>query len=51
MSACAEMGVATCLEVVDSGEATGRLEATNVFELQTDGWRIVHHHATPTPRV
>jgi ketosteroid isomerase-like protein len=41
----------TCTEVVDSGAATGRLACTNIFERQADGeWRIVHHHACPTPR-
>lgn len=45
------MGFLTCTEVVDSGTATGRLACTNIFEKQGDQWRMVHHCASPEPRM
>lgn len=37
----------TCIEDVDAGESKGRLVATNIFELESDGeWYMVHHHAS-----
>lgn len=45
-------GFVTCIEVVDAGDSTGRIMATNVFEKQDDGkWKIVHHHGSPLPRI
>lgn len=49
--AAGTLGFVTLLEVVDSGDATGRLECTNIFEQQEGVWRMVHHHATPAPRI
>lgn len=45
-----ELAWVTCTENILS-EVDGRLSvtsllATNVFELQADGWRMVHHHAS-----
>jgi len=37
----------TCVEDVDAGESKGKLVATNIFELESDGeWYMVHHHAS-----
>ena len=47
-AACSEAFV-TCVEVVESGEVTGRVLATNVFERQGGAWKLVHHHASPAP--
>lgn len=37
----------TCYERIGDGGAV--LLATNVFALESGNWRIVHHHASPTP--
>jgi hypothetical protein len=36
-----EVGVILCVEVLPEGE----LAATNVFVLEQDRWRMLHHHA------
>ena len=38
-------GFVTCVEKVNSDEGVGMLAATNVFEVQGDEWKIIHHHA------
>jgi len=37
------MGYVTAVEVVDAEDSKGRIVATNVFERQGDGWKIVLH--------
>lgn len=43
------MAFVTCLERVDTGEQIGWVTATNIFELQEDRWKIVHHHGSQRP--
>ena len=38
-------GFVTCVEKVNSDAGVGMLAATNVFEVQGDEWKIIHHHA------
>lgn len=51
LEVCVREGMAfvTCVEVVDAGDSRGWVAATNVFELQGERWRIVHHHGSPLP--
>ena len=39
----------TCVEVIDAGDSRGRMVATNIFEKQGGQWKLVHHHASPSP--
>lgn len=44
------LGVVTCVERVDSGDSTGRVVATNVFERGSDGrYRMILHHGSSAP--
>jgi ketosteroid isomerase-like protein len=44
------LGVVTCVERVDGGDATGRVVATNVFERGGDGrYRMILHHGSSAP--
>jgi ketosteroid isomerase-like protein len=44
------IGVVTCVERVDGGDATGRVVATNVFERGGDGrYRMILHHGSSAP--
>jgi ketosteroid isomerase-like protein len=40
-----ELAIVICYE--GNGEQPAHLAATNVFVLEDDEWRIVHHHAGP----
>ena len=42
-----DLAFVTCEEYVDAGDSTGSVAATNVFERQSDQWRIVHHQGGP----
>lgn len=42
-----EMAVVTCVEAVTSGRDTGRIIATNVFELFQNEWKMILHHGSP----
>ena len=44
----------TCVEVItpfggDSTNDSARMQATNLFGRVGDEWRLVHHHASPSP--
>lgn len=44
----------TCVEVIvpfgaDDEEEAARMQATNLFGRVDGEWRMVHHHASPTP--
>jgi uncharacterized protein (TIGR02246 family) len=44
----------TCVEVIvpfggDEEEDAARMQATNLFGRVNGEWRLVHHHASPTP--
>jgi ketosteroid isomerase-like protein len=39
------IGVVLCLERLDEGH----LAASNTFAIEAGSWRLVHHHAGPTP--
>ena len=44
----------TCTEVLtlagaDTDDEPARMQATNIFVRQDGGWRMVHHHASPSP--
>ena len=44
----------TCVEVItpfggDSTSDSARMQATNLFGRVGDQWRLVHHHASPSP--
>ena len=39
------LALLTCIEVVDTPSAKGRLACTNIFEMQKGDWRLIHHHA------
>ena len=44
----------TCVEVIvpfggDEDEDAARMQATNLFGRVNGEWRLVHHHASPTP--
>ena len=45
MRVVGDVGVVTCVEVLDSGDRLGQVAATNVFEREAGGgeWRIVLH--------
>jgi ketosteroid isomerase-like protein len=49
-----ELACVRCVEVITpfGGEAgdAARMQATNLFLRSDDGWQMVHHHASPTPR-
>lgn len=44
----------TCVEAIspfgaEGPDATARMQATNVFRRQNGEWRMIHHHASPSP--
>ena len=44
------IAVVVCVEVLEAPGAAGepaRMQATNVFRAEENGWRMVHHHASP----
>jgi ketosteroid isomerase-like protein len=43
-----EIAIVTCYEA--NADQPAHLAATNVFMLEADAWRIVHHHAGPLAR-
>lgn len=48
-----EVGVVGCAENItasnDGDVGVAVAQATNLFLLTTDGWRIFHHHSSPAP--
>ena len=47
-----EIAVVLCVEVLEAVGGQGdpaRMQATNVFRDEGDGWRLIHHHASPMP--
>lgn len=49
-----ELAWVTCVEVIvpfgaDEEEDAARMQATNLFGRVDGEWRMVHHHASPTP--
>lgn len=43
-----------CVEVirpfgVEEKDSAARMQATNIFTRREEGWRLVHHHASPSP--
>lgn len=53
LAAIGEIGIVTCSENIsasregDVGLAVA--QATNLYKLGPDGWRMFHHHASPAP--
>lgn len=43
-----ELAIVTCYE--GNADQPAHLTATNVFVLEADAWRMVHHHAGPLAR-
>jgi ketosteroid isomerase-like protein len=43
-----EIAIVTCYEA--NGDQPAHLTATNVFVLEAEAWRMVHHHAGPLAR-
>jgi ketosteroid isomerase-like protein len=43
-----ELAIVTCYE--GNADQPAHLAATNVFVLEADAWRLVHHHAGPLAR-
>jgi ketosteroid isomerase-like protein len=44
----------TCVEVItpfggDEEEDAARMQATNIFQRSGGQWRMIHHHASPSP--
>ena len=56
VSTFGDLGLVACSEnITTSDDNTGGevgvavAQATNVFVRQADGWRLIHHHASPAP--
>lgn len=43
-------GVERVRQAGEAGQARGEVVATNVFRREAGGWRMVAHHASPSPR-
>jgi ketosteroid isomerase-like protein len=48
-----EVAFVTCVEVIglaaaDLDEGPARMQATNIFSRREGGWRLLHHHASPS---
>ena len=49
-----DVAVVACVEVIlpfgaEASSDAARMQATNVFARENGAWRMVHHHASPTP--
>ena len=49
-----ELGVVACTENITAKNDGGDVglavaQATNLFQRTVDGWRLIHHHASPAP--
>lgn len=51
--AMGEIGIVTCSENITSGEdgevGVGAAQATNLYRMTPDGWRMIVHHSSPAP--
>jgi ketosteroid isomerase-like protein len=49
-----DFGVALCVEKIETSAGEGepaRMQATNVYRRVSGEWKMVHHHASPSPEV
>ena len=54
ISVAGDLAWVLCVEVIrpfgiEEKGAAARMQATNIFVRQDGGWRMVHHHASPSP--